>query len=269
MSIERWRPERPEQHLEHFSSERPIPRGSGAESLNQKLRAATRFLKPANFDEFASIHPSAEISADQASLPQFETYSGEWSQMATLLIVEGVYNHDWLSIDHPDWETHVEIANRFDDVKRGVDLIIVFYNRKTKAELLLLLDTTTSQDAAEKKEKRMIGDIQEGHLRKIKYYKSPKTGRAVGRREGIAATIHYSLKELAAIADRYKAEGDVIWDDKRLEAALRQMIITQIDTQIDTAYKHEDDYGTRQLINNLSRVRELLAAGTQEKGAVA
>lgn len=263
--------ERPDNFGSYMAESALTPR---VESFSEAVNHVTEALKPAKFEEFTGVYPQEEINRDRLAVREvsekFTKYSGEWSELSTRVILEGIYNQGWLQPDDPDWEVHVEVANRYDDVMRKVDLIIAFVNPTTNSELLLMLDTTTSKNIEDKK-KRIIEDIKQGHLRKIKYYKSPKTGKAVGRREGVAAIAHYSKDDLADMAEHFKYEKDEMWNnpDLSLENLLRQELVGQIDEQIDIAYESLDDEPAMRLAGRLEQMRTLLVRDEIEKRATA
>jgi len=261
MSIEHSFGGNPEKQL-NFSERKPT---SEEAIFFDALYQETASIKPANWNEYQATYPISKIDKDRASIretqTQFETYSGEGSEAVTRLITAGVDQHNWLKPSNSDWDTYVDIANRFDDVFRGTDLIVVLHNKKTNEEIPIAIDTTTSEKYLPNKIAKTNQDIKHGNLRNLEYYISPVTDKVVGRKEAVAIVASYPRALLTELALQYKHIGEKIFSDPtiNLEHWLRAEIIRQIESQLQVikteAHNHRD--ATR-MTNLLLQTHELL-----------
>lgn len=259
MNLERnlYRQNAPEAYLYSHTSEREL---TGAEEgLADFLNKETDSFRQPSFGEFNEVYSLEQLAKDARTLKQatgrFENYSGERSDMVTRLLLHLVYDLEYLKPKNGKWEIYAGLTHPYDDKLRGSDMVIVFYNHKTGEELPIAVDTTTSLEYIDEKLDKIRRDFQHGNLRKLKYYKSPVSGEAIGEKEMPAVILGYSPDNFQKVARAWQKAGDQ--GLRILEKSLRTELADQLEAQIENVGKFAPAHLVDDLTSKLEKTASL------------
>jgi len=265
MSLERSFYGSPEKSLYARNPERELL--PAEERLASYLYRETRGFPLPSFEEFDEVYTPEEIAKDKKKLKEvvrgFESYSGERSDLVTRLFLHLVYDLEYLKPKSGNWEVYAGLTHPYDDKLRGADMVIVFYNRKSGEELPLAVDTTTGSDTYDK-EVKIRRDFEHGNLRRLKYYKSPVNGQAVGQKEMPAVILGYTPENFQKIAKAWQKEGNSAFE--ALLAGLEKEIRAQLLSQVADIKELAPAHRQTELIDKIGKISGLFS-GHKEKGA--
>lgn len=120
------------------------------------------------------------------------------AELFEALLAERIELDNWLGS-----YAETVVPSRFDDIKRGVDLLVEFEIESGFIKHLgLSIDATTHIPSIIKKIDQIRADIQHGHLTTLKYFYSEKTGNAGMLKDipkVIVGTDFGSIREIAGL----------------------------------------------------------------------
>lgn len=149
---------------------------SGNETFDKEIVGPWRKLRlrEASFGK-GKLYSDEDVEADLAYIREKEERQfgsereGEAATSMNFGTMEGIASYDWLG---PDAE--VIPATRYDDIRNGVDFVVVF-TREDGETITLAVDATTTEDAStlDQKTERSRTDLQYGKLATMKYFDTP------------------------------------------------------------------------------------------------
>ncbi|MEK7570246.1 MAG: hypothetical protein AAB515_02295 [Patescibacteria group bacterium] len=219
---------------------------SGNETFDREIVAPWRKarIREASFGN-RKPYSTEEVEADLAYVREKEEQqfdSAREGEAATGMYygtMEGIVAYDWLG---PDAE--VIPASRYDDIRHGVDFVVVF-TREDAESIILAVDATTTEDAAalDHKTERSRQDIKHGKLATLKYFDTPgkldgqvqKRGMTSMPRVVIGANAENAKQLTEAFATVFEKGGKRGLGEHHLQHALLTEIEGQLREQLAAA----------------------------------
>jgi hypothetical protein len=210
------------------------------EQFNQKVVAIWKELRP-KYKEFKKIYPLEEIKKDIEGVERIKS-SEDWIArtkddpiILEYILMEGIEGADWLGAN-----TIVTPTAEYDDIKRGVDFVVSFFDDKDETWHYLAIDATVKSDETKILREDILPTLkrlEKGELTKIKYFHStdPKD-KEIGQLELPKVVIKLKgdmLKELVDTVNKSKRElaGHPASQD------IKKQIREQIESAIETIEK--------------------------------
>jgi len=140
-----------------------------------KIQTHWEKLRP-QLKDFGDVYSRKEIETDGKQLNELKKkfeFKGETAIIGEVVIMEGVYEEQWLSK-----EVEVMPTSEYDDVKHGIDFVMRFEDEEEKKFMYLGVDVTTSLNPVviENKRQDIFNFLSRGELGKLKYFEDPKAG---------------------------------------------------------------------------------------------
>ncbi|MFA5009913.1 MAG: hypothetical protein WC553_01605 [Patescibacteria group bacterium] len=260
----------PEGYLRRFETEKAPELPAEISFIELLSRETKEYGKPIEPQSFvaAGVYEQSAVDDDQQKLRKRIRelqesgewkYSGERSQAITNLLFFLIGRKELLKPSDLAWDIVIGSVTRYDDVMRGTDLVITLCNYETGEEIPIAVDTTTSVNATVKKKKNIERDLEQGHLRRLKYYTSPVTDKPIGKQEMPAVVIGYEPDNFEIIAMEWSRHGDGAIKRLNLENSIRQEIVRQLTSQLLALDELTPEDSRPRLAEKLQRLIDLLA----------
>ncbi len=232
-----------------YKSEKPI---TSKEKLTQAEQEAHDLLVPRHrenaLDPKETMKPrgpyeASEIAKDMVEVARFEELFvadakkhpeikdiKQRAELFEALLAENIESRNWFGDN-----AETIVPSRFDDIKRGVDLLVEFEIEAGFIKHLgLSIDATTNTQSIIEKIERIKEDIRHGHLTTLKYFYSEKPSYAGMLRDipkVIVGAGFESIRELAGLwlnieklrKEKFKLEKEEGLDHPKLPIISRQL----------------------------------------------